>query len=150
MREDFFDSLKQTLTDTVDVVSKKTEDVVEIQKLRSRIHTARRDEQLNYQKLGEVIFQRFLSGETMDGELSELCDEILELQKQAEEFKTELANKKGYIICQACGETAPKHAVFCMRCGAELTKTAAEDIFEEEPEVKNWEEAEKVVQEEDA
>ena len=42
MGDDFFNNLRQTLSDTAEVVGKKTEELVEVQKLRSRIRTAQK------------------------------------------------------------------------------------------------------------
>ena len=39
-----------------------------------------------------------------------------------------MANKRGRIVCPACGASVPKDAAFCMRCGAAMPEK------EEEPE----------------
>lgn len=124
--EDFFDSLRQTITGTAEVVGKKTEDLVEIQKLRSRIRNSQRNVELDYKKLGEIIYQRYVSGEVLDEELSQVCDMIMELQKETASFKEELANRKGQAVCTACGSGNPRDAVFCMHCGAVIPKAEPE------------------------
>lgn len=127
MGEDFFDSLKHTITETAEVVGKKTEDLVEIQKLRSRIRSSQHNVELDYRKLGEMIYQRFVAGEVVDEELAEVCDNIMELQNQVADYKEELASRKGQNICPACGSANPKNAAFCMHCGAELPKEEKEE-----------------------
>jgi len=42
MNENFLKNLKQALSDTAEVVTKKTEDVVEVQKLRSKIYNTKK------------------------------------------------------------------------------------------------------------
>lgn len=125
--QDFLDSLRQTITETAEVVTKKTEDLVEIQKLRSRIRTAHRNMELDYKKIGEIVYQRFVGGETTDEELSQVCRQIMELQKETASCREELANRRGQTVCTACGSGNPKDAVFCMHCGAVMPKPEKEE-----------------------
>lgn len=125
--QDFLDSLRQTITETAEVVTKKTEDLVEIQKLRSRIRTAHRNMELDYKKIGEIVYQRFVGGEPTDEELSQVCRQIMEFQKETASCREELANRRGQTVCTACGSGNPKDAVFCMHCGAVMPKPEKEE-----------------------
>lgn len=133
--DDFFDNLRQTLSETAEAVGKKTEELVETQKLRSRIHTAQRNVDQDYRKLGHMVFQRFVEGEAMDQELSAICDNILEIQAQIARYQEALAKKRGQNICPACGKASPAGASFCMFCGTEMPAPEDEGPhFEEETE----------------
>lgn len=131
MGEDFFEGLRQTLTETAEAVGKKTEDLVEIQKLRSKLRCAQRDVEQEYKKIGGMIYHRFITGEVMDEELAQMCENIMELKNQAARYQEELANRKGQNICPACGSSNPKDAAFCMHCGTVIAKEEPEeeDIF---------------------
>ena len=132
MNENFLKSLKQALSDTAEVVTKKTEDVVEVQKLRSKIYNAKKNVEVDYKKLGTIIYQRYLSGESMDEELVNICEAIHDLLEQAEKYQDELAEKKGLNICDVCDASNPKDAVFCMKCGSKLpVKETCEEVCEE-------------------
>ena len=124
--EDFFESLRQTITDTAEVVGKKTEDLVEIQKLRSRIRNAQRSMETDYKKLGEIIYQRYIGGAVLDEELADVCGLIMELQKETASYKEELASRRGQNICPVCGNGNPRDAAFCMQCGAQIPKSEPE------------------------
>ena len=124
--DDFFETLRQTITDTAEVVGKKTEDLVEIQKLRSRIRNAQRNVEADYQKLGEIIYQRYIGGAVLDDELADVCSKIMELQKETASYKEELAGRKGQNVCPVCGSGNPKDAAFCMQCGAPMPKNEPE------------------------
>ncbi len=138
MNDNFLKNLKQAFTETAEVVTKKTEDVVEIQKLRSKIYNAKKNVEVDYKKLGTIIYQRYLSGEAMDEELADVCEAIRDLMEQTEKYKDELAEKKGLAICDACDASNPKDALFCMKCGAKLPvresdiKACPEECFEED------------------
>ena len=155
MNDNFFKNLKQALTDTAEVVTKKTEDVVEVQKLRSKIYNAKKNVDVDYKKLGTIIYQRYLSGESMDDELASICESIHDLMEQAEKYQEELAEKKGLSICDSCDAANPKDAVFCMKCGSKLpvkevpTETyeegCPEECFEDEDEANDIFEAEEEI-----
>ena len=120
--EDFFEDLGNTLKKTAETVEKKTNDFIGMQKLRSRISACERKTERNFRDLGEIIFRRFVDGESMDGVIANICDEVLELQKELAVYRERLAAKRGLTICPACGAHVPRDAAFCMRCGAPMPK----------------------------
>ena len=63
MAEDFFGNLSKTLKKTVDTVGKKTDEFVEIQKIRTRQHALEDQIEKNYQDIGQIIYNRYLNGE---------------------------------------------------------------------------------------
>ena len=129
MAEDFFGNLSKTLKKTVESVGKKTDEFVEIQKIRSRQHSLEDQLEKNYQDIGQIIYSRFQNGEAMDENLAGLCKDISELEKEIAFCKDEVAGKKGQNICPVCGAGVPKDAAFCMRCGTPMP--AAEETVEE-------------------
>lgn len=136
MNEDLFGSIKQTITETAEVVGKKTEEFVETQKLRNKVRTLQRDIGKQYEELGKVVYQRYVDGDIMDEELTRHCDGVMELQKELAACKEGMAAKQGKNVCPACGVSNPKDAVFCMYCGAELPveeSETEEDWFVQEP-----------------
>ncbi|MCI5648113.1 MAG: hypothetical protein MR332_01560 [Fusicatenibacter sp.] len=140
MAEDFFGSLGKTLKKTVGSVGKRTDEFVEIQKIRSRQHSLEDQEEKNYQDIGQIIYNRFLNGEAFDETVAGLCRDIIQLEKDIAACRDEVANRKGQNICPACGACVPKKAAFCMRCGAPIpvkeepqeAEFADADVSEEE------------------
>lgn len=136
MNEEFFNTLRQTITDTAEAVSKKTEELVETQKIRSKTISIQRGIDKNYKMLGELVYQRFAAGESMDEEVTEICDLILEQQGELHALKEELATKKNQNCCPNCGNRNPAAAAFCMSCGTKLPVVevhhAPEEDLEEE------------------
>ena len=128
MAEDFFGNLSKTLKKTVDTVGKKTDEFVEIQKIRTRQHALEDQIEKNYQDIGLIIYNRYLNGEAFDENLAGICKDITDLEKEIADCKEDVANKRGRIVCPACGASVPKDAAFCMRCGAAMPEK------EDEPE----------------
>ena len=127
MNENFLKNLKQVFAETAEVVTKKTEDVVEVQKLRSKIYNAKKNVEVDYKKLGTIMYQRYLAGEAMDEEVVNICVAIADMLNEVEKYKEELAEKKGLNLCDACEATNPKDATFCMKCGNKITAKKAEE-----------------------
>ena len=120
MNEDLFGSIKQTITETAGAVGKKTEEFVETQKMRNKVRTLQREIRKKYADVGEIVYKRYVDGDTMDEELTGHCEVVMGLQKELAECKESMAAKQGKNVCPACGISNPKDAVFCMYCGTEL------------------------------
>ena len=103
MAEDFFGNLSKTLKKTVDTVGKKTDEFVEIQKIRTRQHALEDQIEKNYQDIGLIIYNRYLNGEAFDENLAGICKDITDLEKEIADCKEDVANKRGRIVCPACG-----------------------------------------------
>ena len=100
MAEDFFGNLSKTLKKTVDTVGKKTDEFVEIQKIRTRQHALEDQIEKNYQDIGQIIYNRYLNGEAQEmrgyddlpDRVNELTLELLSLfedEPDAEDFEPE-------------------------------------------------------------
>lgn len=136
MNEDLFGSIKQTITETAEVVGKKTEEFVETQKMRNKVRTLQKEIREKYAQIGAIVYQRYVNGDTMEEELTIPCESVRNLQKELEECKESMAAKQGKNVCPACGISNPKDAVFCMYCGAALPveeEEKEEDWFTQDP-----------------
>ena len=87
MAEDFFGNLSKTLKKTVDTVGKKTDEFVEIQKIRTRQHALEDQIEKNYQDIGQIIYNRYLNGEAFDENLAGFCKDITDLEKEIADCK---------------------------------------------------------------
>ena len=129
MFEDVLSKLKKNFGETAEVIGKKTENFVEIQKLKSQIHTANHEIAQNYEEMGEMIYRRYQQGETLDAELTAICEDITELKAEVASCKDEIGQYRGESTCPECGASVPANAAFCMKCGAPMPVCEAE--FEE-------------------
>ena len=153
---DFFGSLKEnlenlgkTISEKAEVVSKKTEDAVEIQKIKSQIRVMERNNERDFQDIGKIIYDRFKKGGVVDTEFVELCEAIEDREESIEAYKKQVAEIKGLDVCPGCNEHVDPSVVFCPKCGVKVeaedtvevedvveevveeVKEAAEDLFEE-------------------
>lgn len=66
----------------MDTVGKKTDEFVEIQKIRTRQHALEDQIEKNYQDIGQIIYNRYLNGEAFDENLAGFCKDITDLEKR--------------------------------------------------------------------
>ncbi len=121
--------------ETFDVVAKKTEQTVEIQKIKSQIHVMEKNNDRDYRDIGKIIYDKFKKGEGADAEFIELCDAIAEREEAIAKAKEEIAGIKGLDVCPNCDAHIEPNATFCSKCGTKidaLTDEAEDAEFEEE------------------
>jgi len=135
----FFDRLSKKITETVDVVGKKTNEMVEVQKLRSQINNLEKNMDKNYILLGKMMFDKYQNGEDLCDEAKAYCEEITGSAVLIEEYKAEIAEIKGLRTCASCGEAVANDVIFCPKCGRRVddivadaeVKDEEESVFEE-------------------
>lgn len=133
--KEFFEDLGKFITETAGNVGKKTEEVMEVQKLKSQIRSLERSNQGDLTDLGKIIYERFRKEEAVDGELEVICEEIRKRRMIIDAFEKKLADMRGVKECENCQELIEKDMKFCPHCGAEVKKEEmpqeCEDIFAE-------------------
>lgn len=133
--KEFFEDLGKFITETAGNVGKKTEEVMEVQKLKSQIRSLERSNQGDLTDLGKIIYERFRKEEAVDGELEVICEEIRKRRMIIVAFEKKLADMKGVKECENYQELIEKDMKFCPHCGAEVKKEEmpqeCEDIFAE-------------------
>lgn len=92
---DFFEELGKKLSDAATEIGKKTEDTLEIQKMKSDIRSLNRGNERDYMDIGKLVYDRYQNGEVVDGDVSVLCEAIDKRDLQIGELKSEIAKIKG-------------------------------------------------------
>ncbi len=130
MLQELLENVGKNISETAETLGKKTERVVEIQKLKNQIRTANREIAQNYEELGEMLYRKHQAGEAMDPQITAICEDITELKAEITSYKDEISKYRGESVCPECGAAVPDEAAFCMKCGTRMPVCEAE--FEEE------------------
>lgn len=125
---DFFEDLGKRITETAEAVSKKTEEVVGVQKIKSQIRVLERNNEKDFQTIGKMVYDKFKQGEVSDVKFIELCEAVEERKESVEAYLKEIAGLQGKDICPNCKNHIEPDMAYCPKCGTRLE----EDIFEEE------------------
>lgn len=133
--KEFFEDLGKFITETAGNVGKKTEEVMQVQKLKNQIRSLERGNQSDLMDLGKIIYERFLKEEGVDGELEVICEEIRKRRRIISAFEKKLSDMRGVKECENCHELIEKDMKFCPHCGSEMKQEErtqeCEDIFAE-------------------
>lgn len=123
-RTDFFDGLSETITRTAKELGERAEVFYEGQKLRNKVSSEERMIEKVLADLGNLVYKRFSSGESMDEEITALCKEARQHEEMAARYRDEIAKRKGEKVCPDCGKSVSQEVSFCPYCGSPCPETA--------------------------
>jgi len=130
---DFFEDLGKKITETADMITKKTERVMEIQKLQNQIRNLERANERDLRDLGRMVFVAYKTDGDVKEPYHELCENLKQREEMIEDLKNQLEELRGSGKCPECNATVQDDMAFCPQCGAKLVKeTPEDDIFEDE------------------
>ena len=124
----FIDTLKKGFNIAVNeagklkkVVADKTTNIVDVTKLNLSLNEAERKTGKLYEKIGEIVYENYASGNDVDIELRTICAEIETLKEEADNLKEQIAALKNAAVCPSCGQQNDKSGDYCSKCGEKLT-----------------------------
>lgn len=130
---DFFEDLGKKITETADMLTKKTEKVMEIQKLQNQIRNLERANERDLKDLGRMVFVAYKTDGDVKEPYHELCENLKQREENIEDLKNQLEELRGSGKCPVCSAAVQEDMSFCPQCGAKLEKeTEEDDIFEDE------------------
>ncbi|MDD3139265.1 MAG: zinc ribbon domain-containing protein [Lachnospiraceae bacterium] len=130
--KDFFEDLGRKITKTAENVGKKTDEVVEVQKIKSQIRTLEKTNERDFLDLGKMLYERYKNGEVVDGDCAEICEEMSKREEAIAQLEDQVADAKGMVICATCESRIAKGMAFCPNCGAKIEEP--EETVEESEE----------------
>lgn len=137
MGNEFLDGLGETISRTAKELGERAENLYETQKIRSRISSEERMVGKIKTDLGNIVYKKYVSDETVDAEMAALCEEIDQRMRRIARYKDMMADLKGQKICPSCQKAVDRDVAFCPYCGAacpawEPEKPAVEVVVDEE------------------
>lgn len=114
------DVVGKTAEDVFDNVSQKTGEVIEEQKLKSKVRNLQKENRAAFLKMGQQLYEDFKAGYLENVEFADACREIEERDASILEYKKQIAEVKGYELCSKCHAHIQSDTVFCPKCGAKV------------------------------
>lgn len=87
---DFFEELGKRITEVAEDIGKKTEDTIEVQKIKSQMRSLKRANERDLIEIGKKIYEKFKDGEVADTDCIKLCEAIEKRDEELEENEAEL------------------------------------------------------------
>lgn len=94
---DFFGELGKKISDAAIDISKKAEDTIEIQKIKSDIRSMKRFNERDLKDIGRMVYEKFQKGEVDDTEYISLCEEIEKREEEIEKQEEQIVKIKEEI-----------------------------------------------------
>ncbi|MEE8825783.1 MAG: zinc ribbon domain-containing protein [Eubacteriales bacterium] len=133
MSDDFFSDIGRHISRYTKKAAEQTGTFFESTKISARITGEENEVKKIYQKLGEEIFRRAVSGgAALTDSEQELVGSIEDHKEKIRVMRKQLADVKGMIICPKCGAMVAGDAAFCPKCGAEIPEDMRPDQKKEQ------------------
>jgi len=114
---DIFESIKSTISNTAKSAAKKSNELVEITKLKMSISNLEMDITRLMGDIGESVYDAYKNGEGTAEDLPDICEQIDIKYADIEESREKLRKLKNVKLCPTCKNEVDPEAVFCSKCG---------------------------------
>lgn len=114
------DDLFEQAKSMVNVAAKKTNEVVEISKLKLDCLKINSEIKGMYEKLGRTAYNMHHDSYKNDHLLKSLCEEIDELLSKLNDLTEKIADKQNVVICPVCRAKNLQDSFYCSKCGAKI------------------------------
>ncbi len=122
------------LSDAAKNTAKKSEELIEIGKVKNKIRDAENNIEKLKMSIGETAFSKFKDGESTFPEAEEICSNIDEALDTIKEFEGKIMQLKHIRICPDCSTEVEDNVAFCPKCGHKFDPLPVdEEEVEEEP-----------------
>ena len=94
---DFFSVLGKKISDVAEDLEKKTEDTLEVQKIKSNIRSLKRANERDFMDIGKMVYDKFHDGEISGIDYVTLCEAIEKREEEIERQEEEVKKIKGTL-----------------------------------------------------
>lgn len=117
---DIIEKIINNVEKTAKTVVQKSNDVVEITKLKMAISNAEAEAEELIADVGRLVYEAYKSGEGNPELVEEKCEQIEALKKDIEEKRNLFAKLRNLKRCNECEYENEAEAVYCCKCGSKL------------------------------
>ena len=116
----FFENVGKKISATGQSAMNKAKEVAEISKINSMISDEETRINTNFYQIGKTYLN--LHADDYEPQFAPMIQEIEASQKKVSDYKSQIQDIKGIILCEKCGAEVSKDSAFCNSCGAPLPK----------------------------
>ncbi len=104
----------------VDTVGQKTGEFVNLGKLKLESTQIERDLEAQFCEIGKVVYNTRQNGESVEEALAVLFEQVQTLEEKASQVRQQMEELRRVKKCDVCGNSNPRDAFFCQKCGKKL------------------------------
>lgn len=127
----FFDELGKKVSQAGQAAVEKTKEMAAVSKINSSISDEERKINNNYLEIGKLYFATHEANAEPD--FAAMVAAIRESNDKIAEYRKQIMEVKGVVICEKCGAEIAGGAAFCASCGAPApakAETSAEETVQ--------------------
>ncbi|MBE5040407.1 zinc ribbon domain-containing protein [Ructibacterium gallinarum] len=125
---DFMDQVKQTAVNVAQTVAQKSNELVEISKIKYEVYDLNNDIKKLYLEIGKLVYEELRESTALTEDIQIKC-EIIEAKKaRIAALKTKENQMKKGITCPVCGRECGEEQNYCPHCGADLAVEAEVEV----------------------
>lgn len=94
---DFFEELGKKISDVANDIGKKTEETIEIQKIKSDIRSLKRANDRDFMDIGRMVYEKFNNSEIADMDYVAICESIEKREEEVAKLNEEIDRIKGVL-----------------------------------------------------
>lgn len=106
--------------DAADVVGKKTTEMAETVKLKTKAAGVQREIAATFEGMGRLMYDSRQNGSDVTELLDTAAKRVDQLQAELQAIEDELCTYKNAVRCPDCHEIVAEQAVYCSRCGRKM------------------------------
>ena len=92
---EFLDNLSKKFTQVTEDVTKKAEDTIEVQRLKSNIRTLTRATERDYIAMGKMVYEKVQAEEITEDCFTSLCADIAKREEEIAGLEVEISKIEG-------------------------------------------------------
>ncbi|MBO4563794.1 MAG: zinc ribbon domain-containing protein [Clostridia bacterium] len=124
----FFDELGKKISNAGQAAIQKTQDLANIAKLNGSISDEEKRINNSYLEIGKLYTS--LHGGDFEADFEPLISAIKDAEGKIANFKKQIQEIKGLVVCPNCGAEVSVNVAFCSACGTPIPKEP-EPVVEE-------------------
>lgn len=117
---EFLDNLKEKISHTTRVVTKKSNELVEITKLRASAAEVEREIDGKLREIGQALYEAYKTGDESYAGVEDAFASLDEAYVRLAELQEKIGELRNVKKCPVCQKDMERNAVFCSACGAKF------------------------------
>lgn len=115
----FFEDLGKKISKAGQSVVEKSKELTDITKINFAISDEEKKIDEAYKKIGKLFVEKV--GDRAEGEFADLVGEVKTAEEKISEYKKQIKDIKGIVVCPKCASELQSDAIFCNHCGAKIS-----------------------------
>ncbi len=116
-----FDGAVSKAKEVFGAACKKTEDALNVQKLKIEAAALESKRNKDFAVLGEIYYSQIKDNSDLKGQTKAVVDAINEKSEKLENLYMEISDNSGKRKCPSCGSAIENDSIYCNKCGEKVT-----------------------------